>query len=77
MKEGGLTKIVAVAVIVYFLVQLYKEYAKNQAVRNASQMEYDKLANQQYIEGTKPKEYKDWEIYANAILDHANLFGFR
>lgn len=72
-----MVKLIAICIIVYFLMQFYKEYSANQRVADANQMAYDKEANAQYIASTKPEEYEDWEVAANAILDPANILGFR
>lgn len=77
MKLDKTTMLIAFGVITYFLLQFYKEYARNKAVSDANQQEYDEYANTQYLNMTKPHEYKDWEIMINHMFDPGNLFGFR
>lgn len=77
MKGDKTTMLVALAIVVYFLIQFYKEYSKGKARSDKAQQDYDEYANTQYLNQTKKHEYKDWEYTANHILDPGNLFGFR
>lgn len=77
MPKDKFTILLALGIVIYFLIQFYKEYAKNKLVTDRAQREYDEYANTQYINMTKPHEYKDWEYTVNNFLDPANIFGFR
>ena len=69
--------LVAIAVIMYYMLEYYKIASKEQREAAIRQDEIDRQVNDQFLEVTAPKVYKDWEYTANYILDPANLFGFR
>lgn len=69
--------LVGIVVILHYALKYYKEFSLMRSKNFDKQLAADQLANEQYLEVTKPQEYEDWEIAANAILDPANLFGFR
>jgi len=67
----------AIALVVYFLLEFYKDYAKASAAKRKSQMDFDEMTNLQYIQQTQPEQYKDWEKMVNKVFDPGNLFGMR
>ena len=64
-------------IVLYYGMEYYKVASKRRQELENKRIEQEKWEAQQYLDRTAPEEYEEWEIYANRILDPANLFGFR
>lgn len=66
-----------ILIIILFAMYKSKEIATYLATQKAAN-DYNRLREEQaVVKAIEGKQYRDWEVKANKMLDPANLFGFR